>query len=281
MRYMHAIPGTAIGLVVMTGLNFFLPRTPAGGDVNIVLTISTFLFAILAGFFIARLAARYDSIRMSIASEDAEFLSAYYTMRLVSKRLATKMANALDHYYISAYDFYLSDSQSAYKATILPFRRLWELLDEVDPGKHEAVFQSLVAQLTAVEHCRNQASVVSEERMTFGSWLLMLVLAAIILVSVFYVRTDALYSQFVTVGLSTALVMVMLTLRDLQNMMLGGKSLLEESGQEMFEAMGKLRYYHASFLRNGISRVPSHIRQYRMGSHVPGSPKHKIKVVKR
>ena len=281
MRYVHAIQGTAIGLGAVVVLDLLLPNAAPSGDVNIILTVSTFLFAILVGFFMARLAARYDNIRDNIAQEDAMMLAAYQTMRLINKRLAARMTTVMDAYYIASYDFSLSDAHAAYKATISPFRSLWKLVEEVDQRKPCAPLPYLVEQLTMIEQHRNQAATVSEEKIRVGSWILLLVLAAIILVSVFYVRTEALYSHFVTIGLSTALVMVLLILRDLQNMMLGGQSLLEESGQEVLEAIGKRRYYHATYLKAGISKVPSHIREYRVGSHVPGSPKHKIKVVKR
>ncbi|MEK7108271.1 MAG: hypothetical protein AAB898_01230 [Patescibacteria group bacterium] len=281
MRYVHAIPGTVVGLAIITAVDVTLPNGQPSGDVNIILTISTFLFAILVGFFIARLAARYDGIRSNIAQEDAQMLAVYRTARLINKKLAARMATQMDTYYIAAYDFSLSNANAAYKATIDPFRALWDLADEIDQQKYSAAFQMLVQQLTMIEQSRNQASALSQEKMRVGSWVLMLVLAAIILVSVFYVRTEALYSHVVTIGLSTALVMILLILRDLQNMMLGGQSLLEESGQEVLEAIGKKRYYHEVYLNAGISHVPKTAKEYRVGSHAPGSPKHKIKLVKR
>ena len=68
--------------------------------------------------------------------------------------------------------------------------------------------------------------------------------------------------------------------RDLQNFMLGGKRLLEESGQEVFEYMGKPRYYHQMHLENGINKVPANVKMYRLGSHEPGAEEFKIKTVK-
>ena len=58
----------------------------------------------------------------------------------------------------------------------------------------------------------------------------------------------ALYSRVVTVLLSTVLVLVLLMLRDLQNLMHGGQNLLEESGQEVFEIIGKPRYYNKKYV---------------------------------
>lgn len=280
MRYIHAVPGTAIGLSTLILLDLFLPISGPSGDINIILTISTFLFAILIGFFIARLASRYDNIRSWIAQEDALMFSLYRTTNLIDKRLAKQLANVMESYYIVAYDFSLANDQNAYKATAIPFQQMWELVRKVDRKKDGSSFQTLVDHLTNIEQNRNQASVVSQETMRASSWVLLLVLTAIILVSVFYVRTDAFYSHFVTVGLSTALLMLLLILRDLQNMMLGGQDLLDESGQEVLEAIGKRRYYHISFL-NGMTRIPDSVREYRVGYHKPGAQKHDIRLVKR
>ena len=51
MRYVHAIPGTVVGLAIITAVDVTLPNGQPSGDVNITLTISTFLFAILVDFY--------------------------------------------------------------------------------------------------------------------------------------------------------------------------------------------------------------------------------------
>lgn len=69
--------------------------------------------------------------------------------------------------------------------------------------------------------------------------------------------------------------------RDLQNLMFGGTSPLEESGQEVLEFMGLPRYYHEYFIRTGISSVPSSVKVYRIGRHKRGSKVFDIETVRR
>jgi len=280
MKYIDAVPGTLVSFVVFLILDLCLPLGTPSGDINIILTITTFLFAILIGFFITRLAARYDSVRSSIAQEDAQMLSLYKTVSTFNKRLAAQLATIMDAYYIVAYDFSLSDAQVAYKKTAPIFSRMWNIASKIDQKKFGSAYQMVIQQLTTIEQSRNQSSVVSEENMRLSSWLLIISLAFIILVSVFYIRTNDLYSHIVTIGLSTALTMTLLTLRDLQNMMLGGQALLDESGQEVLESIGKKRYYHESFLASGVSHVPTSVKEYRVGTHTPGAEKHLIKTVR-
>lgn len=111
---------------------------------------------------------------------------------------------------------------------------------------------------------------LSLEKITGEQWLIVNSLGTIIIFCIFYLRTSAFYSQIISVILSTITVLTILIARDLENLRLGGKALLAESGQENFEFMGKLRYYNARHLKNGCMSVPAHIRKYRIGLHEPG-----------
>jgi hypothetical protein len=79
--------------------------------------------------------------------------------------------------------------------------------------------------------------------------------------------------------LPTVLILILLILRDFSRLMLGGGAFLEESGQEVLEAIGKPRYYNNFYVKSGISKVPKSVRQYRLGLHTPGSSERQIKFV--
>jgi len=86
------------------------------------------------------------------------------------------------------------------------------------------------------------------------------------------------FSNTRTVLLSTTLVLVLLIMRDLQNLRLSGQIMAEESGQEIFEFIGKLRYYNEHNIKAGIIKIPGHVEKYRLGQHKPGD-KFDIKIV--
>jgi len=69
---------------------------------------------------------------------------------------------------------------------------------------------------------------------------------------------------------SSTIVLVLLTMRDLQNLMLGGRSLAIESGQQTFDLIGSLRYYNQHLSDLGISPIPKGLKKYRLGLHKPG-----------
>ena len=107
MRYISATTGALIVLPVFILLALIIPKNDSLPSVELILTVSTFLFAIISGFYIARLATRYDQIRNLIASEDASFLCLYKTAQMFGVTFAKRIANLIDAYYIVSYDFTL------------------------------------------------------------------------------------------------------------------------------------------------------------------------------
>ena len=77
------------------------------------------------------------------------------------------------------------------------------------------------------------------------------------------------------------LVLILLIMRELEDLSLGGENLLEESGQEVLEVLGKSRYYNQEFVRTGISKIPSWVKTYRLGLQKPGTLPRTMKLVKR
>ena len=280
MRYIHATTGAAIALVVFVILTFVIPGAGPSNEVEIVLTVSTFLFAILAGFFISRLNSRHDEIRQIVGREDATMLSFYKTAETCNKKLAEELKGILDNYYVIIYDFKMSDYP--YKQTSKYFIQLWDTVNKYhNKKKDESAYSQLLYLLAEIEEARNSAAVVVTERMTVGQWWALIVLAAVVLFSIFYLKSSAIYSHVITVLLSTVLVLVLLIMRDLENLFLGGQTVLEESGEEIFEFIGKRRYYQSALLKERYNTIPKDVKEYRLGLHKPGAKKFKIKVIKR
>ncbi len=279
MRYVNAMKGAAVGLVVLTVLVFLVPIPVVPVKLDSIVTISTFLFAILAGFYISRLGNRYDSIRQLVASEDASLLCFYQTAKIFGPTFVKKIRQVIDEYYIVSYDHSLSEY--AYKESAPYYFKLWDVTAMLKDKEPSSAYQMLIVHLTDIEKSRNTSAAISAERLGLGEWSILLILAGVILSSIFFMREPVLYSSIVTILFGTALFLVLFIVRDLQNLMFGGTSLLEESGQEVLEFMGLPRYYHEYFINSGVSTVPSSVKVYRVGRHERGSAIFDIEIVRR
>ncbi|MBU0707966.1 hypothetical protein KKG41_06365 [Patescibacteria group bacterium] len=278
MTYIHAIKGSLLAFAIFVSVAILVPGHGPSDEVQLILTISTFLFAIIAGFFLTRLNTRYDRVRELVASEDALFLSFYRASIFFGTNFKQIIGKIIDKIYILSFDY---DLGKYYKHNSQYIDSIYDELAKVKKLKNEKalnLFDDMVVMLTDLEDNRNKSTVITTERLTKGHWSVMLTLSAIIVFSIFYLKTEAIYSQVISILLSTVVVLVLLIIRDLQNFKHGGELLLSESGQEMFEAVGKLRYYNKRDLDSGVIKVPAHIKKYRLGLHKPGE-KLNIKVV--
>lgn len=279
MKYIHAVKGASVAFFVFILAVAFSPESSSLENIDLILTVTTFLFAILSGFFIARLNSRYDKIISYISDEDSYWLSFYRSSSLLGEKFAAKIREEMDKYYIAAYDSGIGNFY--YKQTSFYLQSIYEEMEKIkltDEPKSSVVFENMMECLVEIEKNRNQSSVSTRERLTMGHWLILLLLAAIIVFCMFFLDLSFPYGQILTVLLSTILVLVLLIIRDLQNLRLGGCALSIESGQEVFECIGKLRYYPQSLIKDGTVDIPKNVKKYRMGLHKAGE-KPRIKIV--
>lgn len=275
-KYVGAVTGSLIAFVCFSLLAVYSPLGSSAIDVEVFLTVSTFLFAILVGFFISRLNKRFDQIREYVSDEDALWLSFYKTSEFFGKRFSDEIREHIDKYTMLQID---NEGLYHYKTSARRFFSVYESLKLIKNKQKSPVFKSLLDYLKSIEEARNRISILLLERLSYGQWAVLYGLAVIIIFSLFQLRTDALYSQGLTITLCTVLVLILLLMRDLQNFRLGGKMLGIESSQEVFDFIGKKRYYSRKMINRGMVRIPKHIKTYRVGSYHKG--KRKIVFVKR
>lgn len=277
MRYIYSLKAAALAFIFFSVLTF-LPIIKVEARIDIMLTVSTFLFAILIGYYISRIGNRYDTIRQLVATEDANILAFYKTCTIFGPAFTARIVKQIDAYYIVAYDHSLSDY--AYKQTAPAFLGMWDIVCTAKKKEPDSAYQMLITQLNEIEKVRNTSSAVSTEKVHFGDWVMLWGLAFIVFSCLFLLRDGSFLWDGLVVLFSTAIVLIIAIVRDLANLMIGGVSLLEESGQEVLELIGLPRYYNKYFIDRSISVVPVGTKEYRIGLHKPGSAKTNIKLIK-
>tara|TARA_Y100000310_G_C20676511_1_gene813393 strand:+ start:1337 stop:2197 length:861 start_codon:yes stop_codon:yes gene_type:complete len=279
MVYINASKGGVIAFFVFLIATYIIPTGFNIEGIDIILTISTFLFAIYSGFFMSRLNDRYEDIEGYYTSEDAKLLSFSRDSLSISKKLGNKVKEILDEYYILVFDLY--DTERYYKGTAKAFVRLYDMLSTVNKKKlTEEPFDDMYVLLSEIEENRNKAAEELSKEISKGQWASLIVLGSTIIVSIFLLRTDAIIFLILSALFSSVVIIILLTMRDLENLKLGGHSIAQESAHDNLDFMGLLRYYNAERLNKEDWKIPSNIKEYRLGMHKPGAEKFKIKVVK-
>lgn len=279
MRYIDSVRAAApIALAVLIAF-YVVPDFTTDAPVETIVTISTFLYAVLAGFFLDRAKTRFNRVREIVSAEDALWLSLNEISSFFGKSFEKKFTKIIDRYYIASYDYYL---ENYYQPTSEILSEAYDLLDTVEAksskGAQQDLFDDAVLFLSEIEEKRNESNTVTSEGIGSVQWIILASLSVIMIISIFTFRTDDLFSLITTVVFSTALLLILTILRDLHTFNYGGSRLLEESGQEVLEAIGAGRYYNKHQVKRGINRLPKN-KEYRLGLHMPGE-KHNIIVVK-
>ncbi len=278
MKYIDAIKGGTISILIFTPLVILIPGQGSTPIIETILTVASLFFAILTGFFISRLNSRYNEIRELIAAEDAILFSMFEFSKFYSKELSKKLANQIDKYYITTFEYNFDDY---YKPSTPYLLNMYTELNKFRRYRDNSVFANLVSKVSELEHVRNKSSVISKERLTRSQWIVLIGLAAIIMTCLLYVSSNQLFFQTLIILTAAILTLILLTLRDLQNFRLGGKAMpVLESSQEVLEIIGKKRYYNKFLLEIKAYEIPDYVKEYRLGLHMPGDPKQKIKLIK-
>ncbi|MFH1621443.1 MAG: hypothetical protein ABIB04_05180 [Patescibacteria group bacterium] len=88
---------------------FVIPIFDLQFDIPNILTVITFLFTIVIGFFIATATTNYLSLQSVIVQEDAALIDAFNVGCFVQPSKRKKLAEAIDRYLIACLEFDFSD----------------------------------------------------------------------------------------------------------------------------------------------------------------------------
>ncbi|MBW2987095.1 hypothetical protein KY336_00965 [Candidatus Woesearchaeota archaeon] len=268
--YISAYKGGVFLAVIFTVLAFTLPSGVSTDFIKVVLTVSTFLFAILAGFIISRQDKRYDKLREVLSHVDALWMSLFNTLSVLGPKVKKDIADIIDERFCVAYDYEIWDYQKVtfFEETI---KKLYNYISKLKPKKfaHKEFIEGAFNKLKDIEVLDQQTGEIAKEKILPGEWIVMYILTGIIIFCVFFIKELSLHSIIFTILLSTAVVVVMLIIRDLNNLRLKGEYLGYESGEQVFDAIGKPRYYYYAALVRGYTKKPVG-KTFRIGFHEEG-----------
>ncbi len=261
--YIDAVKGGIISIILFTILSIFVNGVGPSEEITMVITISTFIFAILSGFFISRLNERHNNIRTLMTQEDALLLSFYKTASLYEKKFSNHIRDLIEKYYITVSNHSISETH--YKQTRIYFLKMYDALKTRMTHKNSSPMSWMLEILTTLEQARNALSVRLKSKLRLSSWLILVALTIVIIFSLFYSQGNTITYKILNTLLSSALVVVLLIIRDYGNMESLDKFALNESEQEVLEDIGKERYYNIKFYNTYMHLIPNNIKSFRVG----------------
>jgi len=182
--------------IMLTGLYYYIPFERLKVD-GIFLTLSTFLFALLTGFFISRQAGRYGELRKIMAEFDGDMSSLYRAFGHYSVEAQNEAGLVIKKHYQNiisgGWDYPLTHRTT----TITDLHRI--MADAVDQktnrGINSAVTLRSMMVLSDLQKARKGMAALRGERIPALQWMLVYLLTAMLILVV-----STINSHFIIVG---------------------------------------------------------------------------------
>lgn len=231
--------------IILTAISFFAPINIGVDSASTFLTVSTFIFAILAGFFISRQNNRYGNIRSTISEFDGNISALYRSFETLSVKAQEKAGEIIKVHYNKILKTGEWDYHFTHKSTTIT--DLGNLLvetggDENYPSIKNETSSNMIASLDNLQTARKRMVSLQIERMPNGEWILVIFLALLLLVSLLLIPSHSLIIDSLMKGIFGALIIqVVILLYELDTLKLFEPTLGESSAKDILDIIeGKL-----------------------------------------
>lgn len=222
---------------------------PGVGDDAMVKSSITFigiLFGLIVGFFVADLYARYQGIR-SNAAQDASSLGTFYFFSTVmaeetkDKAWLNRVKKRIHNY---VYKF-MPLPWERYSDTEKEFADLGKSLKELNYSgvKANETYSNLLHLYNGHSTAREKLVMFGNDRLSWGEWLITIFLGGLLLASLFYIKTTSWTSIIFTGAITSAVLILFIVLRDLNNLNFGESAVSVEPYERVLDGIGEKRYF--------------------------------------
>lgn len=254
---------------ILFGAGFFLipfiiPPFGVNTDVSTLITATSTVFAVVAGFFIVDATSNYLRLQTLIAEEDAALISIADDARQVDLNNFARVHEAIDEYMIAQLDL----------NTLEHFEQTQKQIDRLDASIHafsvtpeKSVFHDhILAMEEKIISCRQEMTLAAKKTLSLVHWLTLIGLATLVIVTVLAIRDGAWFTNVVASSMMVGIMAVLIVLRDIDNNSILERKLGYRNSTQVFHAISKPPYY--PYFSPVKSRIPNQAGQFRLGKKV-------------
>lgn len=201
------------------------------------LTVATFFFAVLSGFFIARQGTRYSDIRGKIADIDGNMSFIYRSSEHLGSVVQKKIGGTIKNHYKTILNHKSWDWYFMHKSkTLIALHDLLEkeLKDQNLSSLKNVVMVQIMAAMREQQQLRKQLVALYQERIPKIQWVLLFALSIIILFNISLIPSQYMITLSSLKGIFvTALFAVLILLYQLDNLKLFEEIIGEHSAEDV------------------------------------------------
>ncbi|KPJ85779.1 hypothetical protein AMJ57_01920 [Parcubacteria bacterium SG8_24] len=232
-------------LIVLSTVYLAIPFSADTEHSSMFLTVSTFLFAILTGFFIARQNSRYNQIREQIATFDGNITALYRGFGQFGDEVQKKAAKIINRHYRKILEMQQWDYHFMHKSSTI--KELGSLLHETVgqrqlPSGPHLVLRDMIQSLDGLQVARKNMVALQVERIPKLPQTLIYFLAIMLLFVLALIPSTALMFDALLKGaFGTIVIFLVILLRQLDDLHLFEGTLGEASAQDVLNILSERR----------------------------------------
>jgi hypothetical protein len=229
-----------------------------------VLGATAIFYSILIGFFTTSAMTNLSRLKTLVAIETGGLIAVYHIVRQALPERVTSFKTAVDNYLIKRFDY---EVENYTEPTEAEFFNIFAVIHgaNTDNQGDAAAMNYIGEAFYYLPQARREITVVGERVVSKMSWLVLIVLSSITVISLFAMRQPGLESSAVTVLLSTSAVSVLFILDDVDANRFGEEQFAVNTYHDVFRALGLVPYYSSSYLdKRGVKPQEA---VYRVGQH--------------
>lgn len=248
--------------ILMVMFSFALP-IPSNKNIDVILLPATFIFGAIYSFEILKVIGNFSELKKLLAILTANLVYMYHAATIIGGSFASAVQEKIEKYILTSIDYSLAHHISS---TDQDFLSLIDPIESLEPknDRHRAALSSVTAGFHKVLEARYQLAQVAPREINAGEWLMLIMLAAILIITLFLGRDTGTLSRLSAGIFSATIIGTLLLLDEADSNQLQETRLEYEIFNQVLEDIGKSPYYPQFAIKKGVVAIPKEM-SYRIG----------------
>ncbi len=235
MKGWSTLEKSLVSLFVFVVLALYFPILNLKEEVRIIITTSTFLFGIFAGFVIASRLTRYAKYRELLTNETGSLIALYKYAKTIDEKYAKKIADAIEKYLIKSFEH---EVYEYHEKTEDEFYHIFNQIREYQVTKEqEQIKNTMFSMIRDMLKDREELFLLGKDKITLGLKTVLYTLSGVIVFSLFLTRSSEIYSNGLIILTSSSVLIVLSLINDLDKLNMYRRAMSYEIYYRVFDAM--------------------------------------------
>ncbi len=233
---------------------------------NIILSMSTFTYAIILGFSLTRRHKRLNLIKETLRDADATMLVMNEWMTLFPKNVQRKFKSLLEAYLISQLDYKLSDFRNN-MPTLNKFRQFLTTIP-TKGTKQQHAYEKIGDLSSILMHRQKTMEYLVNDRMPVYEWGSLIFLCITIWIGMLLTPISSLIPMLLMGMLASIFLLLLLVLKDLDDLTWRAKEWIWIPLFNLFSDLSLVIYIPEPIVGRRIKRSTlAHLKKYRLATY--------------